>query len=94
MEGVRRTLTLDALAATLGIQPTFVKIDVEGAEFGVLQGMERLLAEVHPTIMLEIHPKWQPPGVVVEQVRAILLRHGYRASEADTSVVAIRQIWK
>jgi FkbM family methyltransferase len=93
-EGARRTVTLDALAATLGVRPAFVKIDVEGAEFGVLQGMERLLADIHPTIMLEIHSQWQPPGVTVEQVRAILLRHGYQASEPEVSAVAVRQIWK
>jgi len=92
-EGAQRTVTLDQLAATLGVQPAFVKIDVEGAEFGVLQGMERILADVHPTIMLEIHPQWQPPGVTVEQVRAVLQKHGYRASEPDTSPVSVRQIW-
>ncbi len=93
-DGARRTVTLDALVATLGLRPTFVKIDVEGAEFCVLRGMERLLADLHPTIMLEIHPKWQPPGVTVEQVRETLLQHGYQASEADVSSVAVRQIWK
>jgi FkbM family methyltransferase len=92
-EGDRKSVTLDALAATLGVRPAFVKIDVEGAEFGVLQGMERLLADVHPKIMLEIHPQWQPPGVTVEQVRGLLAKHGYRAGEADTSAVAVRQLW-
>jgi len=93
-EGARRTVTLDQLAATLGVRPAFVKIDVEGAEFGVLQGMEQILADLHPTIMLEIHPQWQPPGVTVEQVRAILLRHGYQAGEPDESVMSVRQLWR
>jgi FkbM family methyltransferase len=92
-EGGNRTLTLDALSATLRVQPAFVKIDVEGAEFAVLQGMEHLLSEVHPTIMLEIHPPWLPPGVTVEDVRAILSRHGYRNSESDVSN-AIRELWQ
>lgn len=94
-KGARHTLTLDKLADTLGIIPAFVKIDVEGAEMGVLQGMERLLADVHPKIMLEIHPLWQPPGTEAGQARALLLRHGYQASgEPDVSAVAVRQIWK
>jgi FkbM family methyltransferase len=92
-EGACHSVTLDQLSATLGIRPAFVKIDVEGAEYGVLQGMEQLLADVRPRIMLEIHPQWQPPGITVDQIRAHLLRHGYRAGEPDSSPVAVRQLW-
>lgn len=35
--------------------PTLVKIDVEGAEVGVLRGMRRTLAEARPTIIVELH---------------------------------------
>ncbi len=34
--------------------PTFVKIDVEGAELEVLRGMQRLLAEIRPRLVFEI----------------------------------------
>ncbi len=34
--------------------PTFVKIDVEGAELDVLRGMKRLLREVRPRLVFEI----------------------------------------
>ena len=33
----------------------FVKLDVEGAEAGVLRGMRRLLHDVRPTLALEFH---------------------------------------
>src|SRR5262249_35462499 len=35
--------------------PDVVKIDVEGAELGVLRGMERTLRELSPTLFVELH---------------------------------------
>lgn len=41
------------------IHVDFVKIDVEGSEFGVLKGMTNLIRNSHPTLLLEFHP----PGI-------------------------------
>ncbi len=42
---------------TLGERPlSFVKIDIEGAEFYALQGMRRLLEEHRPVVLIEIQP--------------------------------------
>lgn len=38
-------------------KPTHVKIDVEGAEVEVIQGMKDLLGTHKPTLYIEIHPK-------------------------------------
>jgi FkbM family methyltransferase len=35
---------------------SFVKIDIEGAEFYALQGMHRLLEARHPVVLIEIQP--------------------------------------
>jgi FkbM family methyltransferase len=43
------------LALTGQPAPTVVKIDVEGAEVGVLRGMRRTLQEARPTIIVELH---------------------------------------
>jgi FkbM family methyltransferase len=56
--GVRTTclvpvLTLDTLLRTHD-RPTVVKIDVEGAEAAALNGAEKLLCEVRPTILIEV----------------------------------------
>ncbi len=48
-------ITLDQLAKRLGWEPTLVKIDVEGAELGVLQGGETTLLSARPTILLSTH---------------------------------------
>jgi FkbM family methyltransferase len=56
--------------------PNVIKIDVEGAEFEVLEGASRALAEFHPTIFLEIH------GTQLHaDCRASLLANGYRIEE-------------
>ena len=47
------TLTLDTLLDYFSY-PTFLKIDVEGAEALVLKGAKRLLSEIRPTIYIEV----------------------------------------
>lgn len=48
------TVSLDEFATKLGLSPTFIKIDVEGAEHLVLRSMEKILAEAKPTISIEV----------------------------------------
>lgn len=66
------TLTLDAFRAETRLDPSFIKMDIEGAEFDALSGAQRLLDELQPIIVLEI-------------IRAdsrcleLLLARGYRA---------------
>jgi hypothetical protein len=57
------TLTLDWMLEYFA-PPTFVKIDVEGAEQLVLEGASRLLSEIRPIIYVEVG-KTQASGVSV-----------------------------
>jgi len=51
------TQTLDDLYVNGGRPaPDAIKIDVEGAEFDVIEGGERLLRETEPAVLVEIHP--------------------------------------
>ncbi len=51
-----RAVTVDGLAGELGIAPTHLKIDVEGAEEDVLRGAGRTLSGDHPPLVfLELH---------------------------------------
>ncbi len=52
-----RTLALDDFAAAADLRPSFIKMDIEGAEFNALIGMERLLRDVRPVLVLEQSPK-------------------------------------
>jgi FkbM family methyltransferase len=48
--------TLDSwLAHTGEPAPSIVKIDVEGAEVGVLRGMEETMRKARPTLIIELH---------------------------------------
>ena len=86
-------ITIDTLVRALGLRPTFVKIDVEGAEHFVLQGMLNTLREYQPTLMLELHPYWQPVGVAIEDLRALLVGNGYGATTLDVTDMAVRELW-
>jgi FkbM family methyltransferase len=48
------SIPLDALAEELKIMPTFLKIDVEGYEYQVLEGSRSILATT-PAVFLEVH---------------------------------------
>ena len=48
-----KSISLDELVKTKKINPKFIKIDVEGAEFSVLQGMRNILENFTPIIMIE-----------------------------------------
>jgi FkbM family methyltransferase len=49
------TRRLDDYIKTLGREPDFIKIDVEGQELAVLEGAHSTLATVKPILLVEIH---------------------------------------
>lgn len=69
-----QSLTLDSYIYRDGNPvPDVIKIDIEGGEVKALPGMERVLAEEKPTMLLEIHG--QAAG---HAVWSILKEHGYK----------------
>jgi FkbM family methyltransferase len=64
--------TLDSIVEELGIEPDFLKIDVEGFTHLVLGGASRVLSEYRPRIVLEANP-----GDPVHEIARILSKHGY-----------------
>jgi FkbM family methyltransferase len=57
-------------------KPDLIKMDVEGAEWEALQGARRLLSELQPKLLCEVHDAAQ-----MGQIRAYLEQCGYRAEE-------------
>lgn len=75
--------TLDAQLRRLPA-PALVKIDIEGAEVAALRGAERLLSEVRPTIVCELHGT---NAGVADALEA----HGYDVATVETPDVVPRE---
>jgi FkbM family methyltransferase len=74
-------LTLDAFLSASGLpSPTFMKIDVEGAELLVLRGAEAMFASgVRPLMLIEIFAPWQRAFAYgPRDVFSFLDQRGYR----------------
>jgi FkbM family methyltransferase len=52
-----RQISLDSFCTDRGIVPDVIKIDVEGAEIGVLRGARDVLRRFRPLIFLSVHPR-------------------------------------
>jgi FkbM family methyltransferase len=68
-------VTIDGMVRLLGLRPTVMKIDVEGAEHDVLRGASETLATCRPRIFLSIHSDRLRTDCL-----ALLRRHGYGAA--------------
>lgn len=74
-DGEVQAVPLDSLFRDVRID--FVKCDVEGAEFRVLQGMTEVIEHNHPTFLIEMHDKvYDLPGLR-DNVIGFLESHGY-----------------
>jgi FkbM family methyltransferase len=63
--------------------PDIIKIDVEGAEWEVLEGASRAITEFHPVIFIEVH------GTKLHaDCRAFLVEKGYRVEEGYARTTA------
>jgi FkbM family methyltransferase len=51
----KATITVDEFVAQRGIAPDAIKIDVEGAELDVLDGMQQTLRQFRPRVIVEVH---------------------------------------
>ncbi len=72
-----QSLSLDEYFAAINVVPTIVKIDVEGAEMKVLNGMKRLLKD-NLILLIEVHPKdLLQFGSSEQEVKQLLTDSGY-----------------
>ncbi len=73
--------------------PQAIKMDIEGGEVLALPGMQRVLADAHPTLFLELH------GPEAERVAwETLTAHGYRLHRMEAGYPAVTSLealgWK
>lgn len=79
---------LDSFCRGTGRYPDIVKIDVEGAELRVLEGMSGLPDDRWPdTILLEVHGVFHPAGPLdlATGIHGLLTKRGYRLFELSAS---------
>ena len=86
--------TIDSLVKSMSLQPKFIKIDTEGAEHDVLEGMKETLKNFKPKIMLEKHPTMIPKHNSLESINKLLKDNNYKATLINKDNITIREIWK
>jgi FkbM family methyltransferase len=85
----RRQVTIDGFCRERGLRPRVLKIDVEGAEFDVLRGARRVLAEAEPMIFLSVHPhQLAELGASVDVLRNLIVSLDYRIEGPDGVVAS------
>lgn len=87
-------VSLDDLVAKKEIPPpSMAKIDVEGAEMGVLLGMEQILQTARPIVLFEIDDETEEQLLVKATACQELLRqHGYQVTRLTNSYPSLD--WK
>jgi len=85
VDGTIPQVKLDTYSDFFGIFPDMISIDVEGAEFEVLKGAEKVIDEHHPRIYLSLHPEflWQIYEIYSNDVRQWLRDKGYKETLLD-----------
>jgi FkbM family methyltransferase len=89
-----RTVTVDQMVAAMGLRPELLKIDVEGAEYGVICGARETLRKFRPVVILELHLTWLPKGVTPEMCQSALTELGYRERLLEESVAIKRLLYQ
>ncbi len=82
----RPQTTLDTFCSKQRLLPEVIKIDVEGAEWDVLKGGDRVLTESLPKIFLSVHPvELKLMGKSTEQLLRLIDELGFELLEMDGS---------
>lgn len=82
------SVSLDDHCRATGVRPDLVKIDAEGAEYEILEGMARfVLPELRPIVTLEVGDLSGQGTASSRQVIDKLLAHGYRAYESHFGIL-------
>lgn len=89
-----QSISVDNLVESLSLSPTLIKIDTEGAELGILEGMKNTLKKFKPKIMLEKHPTMIPKNINIEMIDKILKDYNYNSILINKNDLAIREIWE
>ena len=88
-----KSTSIDSLVNKLSLNPSFIKIDTEGAEHDVIEGMQETLKNFKPKIMLEKHPTMIPKNISLKDIDNVLKKNKYKSTLISNSPIAIREMW-
>lgn len=82
----KKQVSIDDFVQEHNCIPELLKIDVEGAEMGVLLGGEKVVKKYHPQIILSVHPKQiEMMGYTLEDLIEIIHSFDYEILNMDGS---------
>jgi FkbM family methyltransferase len=85
----RPQVSLDSFCARNGLKPEVIKIDVEGAEIGVLRGARATLSNYQPLMILSVHPREIAlVGEKLDALAPLLSEMGYDIRDLEGRIVA------
>jgi FkbM family methyltransferase len=76
------TIDVDTFTERYTIYPQLIKIDVEGAEFPVLEGARRCIEQHRPLLVIEVHPG-ESGEFDSERLHQYLDKYGYHYHRQD-----------
>jgi len=76
--------TLDHWISQEAQSPQVIKMDIEGAEVLAFKGMQRLLTETRPILLVAVHPRFMADyGLGAETITQVLKKHDYACFDAE-----------
>jgi FkbM family methyltransferase len=83
-----KATTLDHYCENHNLAPNLVKMDVEGAEYIALLGMQKVIDLYHPKFIIELHPQHlEQQGISLQVLFDFLKKRGYQIGLIDESGV-------
>jgi FkbM family methyltransferase len=80
----RRQVSLDSFCCERKLAPEVIKIDVEGAELGVLEGAREILTTYRPVVYLSVHPREiKLAGRSLEELQHLIASLDYTLTTID-----------
>ena len=86
-------LTGDEICEKNNFLPDTIKIDVEGHEVKVLEGLSKTISALKPIIFLEIHPpRIASEGDSIQSIDEFASKYGYKITNFDGSILSAESL--
>jgi len=84
--------TVDDYVRATGIAPNLLKLDAEGAELNIIQGMSETIARARPILTVEVGDDPQGADHYSRELLDAIIAHGYQPFEAVNGKIVPHQL--